>query len=474
MASSRDADLIGFIVKRSSFFPLPPRLLAVAAFISGISWPIPDAPAAASDSPAPPHVVLETRGGSTPDYWGVDTPSWLTEASLTTKEGYDTNLFGTAAVPLPGTPDLANISSWFTTVSVRLTANLRSSARPAGAFLTTLTVGYAADYTAYSVGSSEDNLRNNFTQQLKGKSGAWSVSLDNSLIYVVGRQDDPIYAAYSPLGYAATRERRHQIQERNTSFVRYDQKTWFARAVASALYYNLLIQEHNPVGPYRGYVNWVNREDVNTGADFGYKLTPDFSVTAGWRLGEQTQARLYFSPTHNDNTYNRALIGFEGKLRPWLQLQFVAGPDFRRYSDKAHLGLAGDRHTWLYTESALTAGFSPQNSFVLANKVWHFAASGGSNSYQETATTFSYRQVFTKAWSGAVGVKVQGARYDTPSVRNDWATTYPFNLAYVFSQGLAASIDYNATRGRSAISPVLAPGRDWDEEAVSLTLKISF
>jgi hypothetical protein len=451
----------------------PTRLPAVAAFIFGFSWTLPDAPAAASESPAPPHVVSATRGGSTSNYWGVVTPSWLTESSLTTKEGYDTNVFGTIAVPLPGTPDLANVSSWFTTVSVRLTANLLSSARPARAFLTTLNLGYAADYTVYNVASSEDNLRNNFTQQLKGKSGAWSVSFDNSLIYVVGRKYDPIYATYSPLGYAATRERRHQIQERNTSFVRYDQKTWFARVVASALYYNLLIDEQNPVGPYRGYVNWVNREDVNTGVDFGCKLTPDFSVTAGWRLGEQTQARLYFSPTHNDNTYNRALIGFEGKLRPWLQLQFVAGPDFRRYSDNAHLGLAGDRHTWLYTESALTASFSPQNSFVLANRVWHFAASGGSNSYQETATSINYKHAFTKAWSGAVGVKVQGARYDTPSVRNDWATTYLVNLACVFNRGMAASIDYNRTRGRSEISPAIAPGRDWDEETVSLTLKVS-
>ena len=158
----------------------------------------------------------------------------------------------------------------------------------------------------------EDNLRNTLTLEVRGKNGPWSLSIDNPLLYVDGSKEDQFFNTYNNLGYAATRERRNQIQERNTSFLRYDAPDWFVRAVDSAAYYNLLIDEHNPVAAYKGYANWVNRDDINTGVDIGYKPTPDFCFVAGWRIGQQTQARLYYSLVDNDNTYNRALFGFEG------------------------------------------------------------------------------------------------------------------------------------------------------------------
>lgn len=443
----------------------------VAAILTAF---VPSTRASATDPSVSAHGSASTAAGPTADAWGFVPPSWLTDASVSLKEGYDSNLYGTGAIPLPGTPNIANVSSWFTVVSARLSANLLP-ARPAPAgFLTTLKLGYAADYTAYNAVAGENNLRNSFILQLKGKSGPWSASLDNTFLYVAGPKTDPLYATYSPLGYAATRERREQAQERNTSFVRYDGDTWFARAVASALYYDLLENEHNPVGAYKGYINWVNRSDANTGVDFGYKLTPELALTAGWRLGAQTQELPAFGTTHNDSTYNRALLGVEGKLLPWLQLQLVAGPDFRRYSDTAHLGLTGGRHTWLYTESSLTAALSPQDSLVLSNLVWHFASTAGSTSLQDTENSFLYKHVFAQDLSASAGVKIQGHRYDAPTVRNDWATIFPVNLTYAFGRGLTASLDYSWTRGRSVIPATLAPGRDWDERVVSIGLKLSF
>jgi hypothetical protein len=409
-----------------------------------------------------------------PDIFSLTKPNWLTAASVTAKEGYDTNIFG-VSTNLAGHLNIANVSSWFTTVSANLTFNLLTpSGARSGSFLTALTLAYSADYTAYTAVAREDNLRNTVTLTVKGKSGPWTLSIANPFLYVNGSKEDQFFNTYSPQGYAATRERRNQIQERNTSSLRYDAPDWFARVVDGVVYYNLLIDEHNPVGVYKGYVNWVNRDDINAGVDLGYKLTPDFAFTGGWRIGQQTQARPYYSLVDNDSTYNRALIGIEGKLLPWLQLQTVAGPDFRRYSDIAHPGLAGDRHTWLYTQGQLTAVLSSNDSLTASDKIWHWVSSSGLTSYQDTSYSLLYKHVFSPQLSATAGVNETGARYDAPSVRNNWTMSFPVNVMYAINRSLSASADFSNTGGHSHLPATLTPGQNFSENLVSLSFKASF
>lgn len=420
--------------------------------------PPPAAPSAATTSGAPGQIL----------------PSFITTASVGVKEGYDSDLFGTTTNPA-GHPEVANISSQFTTISANLTFDFLSAyGAPMGDFLTALTLGYAADYTAYEAVAREDNLRNAFSLQAKGKSGPWSLSIDNPLVYVDGSKEDPYYNTFTPPGFSAALQRRNQIQERNTSILRYDTSDWLFRAVDSATYYNLLIDEIDPVGAEKGYLNWVNRDDINVGADFGYKLTPAFAITAGWRLGSQTQARPFYSLADDNSTYNRVLFGFEGAPFTCLKVSFVAGPDYRRYSDSAHLGLTGDRHTWLYTESSLTATFTPVDTFTATNKVWHFVAAPGLTSDQETTDSAIYKHVFTKALSASAGVKIIGQRFDAPAIRNDWATSYPVDLTYITFRHLTVSAAFAPTLGRSHLPDIVAPGRDWDENLVSSSLKFTF
>jgi hypothetical protein len=424
------------------------------------------AQSAASSSPAP--------APSASDVFGITKPSWLTAASLTAKEGYDSNIFG-VSTNLAGHPDIANVSSWFTTISAGLTLDLLApSGIQNGDFLTTLTLAYAADYTTYAAAAHEDNLRNTLTLTLRAKSGPWTFSVDNPLLYVDGSRRDQFFNTYSPLGYAATRERRNQIQERNTSILRYDAPGWFARAVSNATYYNLLIDEHNPVGAYKGYLNWVNRDDINAGVDLGFKLTPGFAFTAGWRSGQQTQARPYYSLVDNDSTYNRALLGLEGKLLSWLQLQLLAGPDFRRYSDIAHPGITGSRHTWLYTQNQITASFSANDSLTASAKIWHWVSSTGLTSYQDTSYSIAYKHAFSPRLSASAGLVEIGARYDAPAVRNDWTRSYPIDLTYAINRNLSMSVDFTTTGGHSHLPAAITPGQNFNENLVSVSLKITF
>jgi len=411
---------------------------------------------------------------SAPDAWGATPPSWLTVASVGAKDGIDTNLFG-VSTNLAGHPNIANISSWFTTLSTNLSFDLLDGTGGRnGGFFTTLTLAYAADYTAYEAVAREDNLRNTFTLAVRGKNGPWSLSIDNPLLYVDGSKEDQFFNTYNNLGYGPTRERRNQVQERNNSFVRYDAPDWFVRVVDSVQFYNLLIDEHDPVGLYKGYANWVNRDNLNVGPDFGYKLTPDFAFVAGWRIGQQTQARLNYSLVDNDNTYNRVLLGFEGKLLPWLEAQVTAGPDFRRYSDGSNSGVKGDRHTWLYTQSQVTATFSPSDTLTASNKVWHFVSSAGVSSIQETLDSVAYQHNFSQRLSASAGVAVTGHRYDFPAVRNDWTQSYPVNITYAFSPRISISADYNNTGGHSHLPVAVSPGQNFSDSVASLSLKASY
>jgi hypothetical protein len=446
------------------------RTRAAAALIPVIVAASTHAQSISQSSVAPTTVAVTP----TADSWGVALPNWLPAPSVTVKEGYDSSIYGVSD-NLAGHPNIANVSSWFTTLSANITFDLlAASGGQNGGVLRTLTLAYAGDYTQYDAAAREDNLRNTFTLEVAGNSGPWSFSIDNPLLYVDGSKEDVFFNYYNNLGFAVDRERRNQIQERNTSFLRYDASAWFVRAVDSATYFNLLIDEHNPVGAYKGYANWINRDDVNGGLDLGYKLTPDFSFITGWRIGQQTQAQLYYNPVASDSTYNRALFGFEGKPLKWLQSQFVAGPDFRRYSDASHPGLLGKRHTWFYLQGQLTATFTPQDTLTASAKVWHFVSSTGVASIQETAESLIYKHAFSSKLSTSAGVRVLGHRYDAPTVRDDWTTNIPVNATYALTSNLSVSADYSATSGHSRFPVAVSPGQNFEDNIVSLSLKASF
>jgi hypothetical protein len=179
-----------------------------------------------------------------------------------------------------------------------------------------------------------------------------------------------------------------------------------------------------------------------------------------------------FSPIDNDNTYNRALFGFEGKPWTWLKIQIVAGPDWRRYSDGSNVGIAHNRDTWLYLDNSLTATLSPADTLSFSNKVWHWVSATGATSYQETTDDWTYRHSLTKAFSASLGFIIQGVRYDAPTFRNDWTTSYVPGVSFAITRWASLSLDYLNTRGRSNDPVTVAPGRDWNEQQTFVSLKI--
>ncbi|MFT3828144.1 MAG: outer membrane beta-barrel protein [Opitutaceae bacterium] len=407
----------------------------------------------------------------------AEKPKALSELSVTVKETFDSNVFGTERNPtLAGLPALAEVDSWVTTVSPKVVFNAREALGLASdSALTAFNLGYAGDYAFYHSASTETNQRHNFTQQLKGKSGDVSFAFDNSFIYVDGKSATNQYGLTSAYGTGTTRERKEQIQERAKAVLRFDNESpYFFRAVATVLYYDLQTQLRQPTGSYTGWQNYVDRQDLNIGADIGYKATKDLSLYAGYRYGEQQQDALPWSPVHNDSTYHRFLVGLEGKVAPWLKVDFQAGPDYRDYTDVANLGRIGDSETFVYTDGSITADFSKADSLTFSNKIWHWVSSTGVTAYRDSAYVLTYKHKFSGQLSGTLGFRALGSDYDLPATRKDWIYTYSAGLRYDINKQYAVTADYAYTSGDNKRSNVTYPGREFHQNLLSFGLRAAF
>jgi hypothetical protein len=408
----------------------------------------------------------------------AEKPAALSELSITIKETYDTNVFGTEYNPvLAGRPEIADLESWVTTVSPKVGVNLmpvfglgKDSA------ITALSLGYQGDYAFYHSASTETNQRHNFTQQIKTKSGDISFALDNSFIYVDGKTTTPFYSLYNAYGTPAARERREQFQDRAKFVYRQNFDSVFVRCVGSLLYYDLKTRLNRPVGNYLGYQNFVDRKDLNAGLDLGEKITKDVAVWAGYRVGAQQQDRLPWAGTlHCNSTYQRVLVGLEGKVAPWLKVDLQGGPDYRSYSDVAHLGLIGKHHTWIYTEGSITADVSKNDSLVFTNKIWHWVSSTSTAAYRDSSYTLNYKHKFSSALSGTIGARALGSEYDKPTLRKDWLFGYSLGLRYDITKQYALTLDYAHNAARNKFDDhVKYPGREFNQDLISLGLRAAF
>jgi len=156
-------------------------------------------------------------------------PAWLTDLGLGLKEGYDNNILLVSGNGMP------EQSSWITMVSPKLGVNVAPLLGKQSA-IQTASLAYAPDYAFYHNAPSETYKAHRFLQTIKAKSGDFSVSSDNSLLYNDGSDVAETYALNQLAGAAANqndkyrnfyaqgvpRERRNQIQDRGTVLMQYD------------------------------------------------------------------------------------------------------------------------------------------------------------------------------------------------------------------------------------------------------------
>jgi len=407
--------------------------------------------------------------------WSADggsKPAWLSDLSVTAAQSYNSNVYG-AEVSVPGFDPVADVGSWVTTLSPKVTFDLKSALGIGddGA-ISAFKVGYAGEYAFYWDDDAEDESheRHTITFALKTKSGAWSTTWDNAFLWVDGSESTPRYLRNSAYGNAMARERREQFQDRAKFGIRYDDDQWFLRAVGNLLHYDLHTDHHVATGAYRGWQNFIDRHDANVGLDFGYKVQKDWAMTFGYRYGGQHQGRMAWDARSNSSTYHRLLVGVEGKLAPWLKADLTIGPDFRRYTADVR-GINDKNHTWLHTEGSLTADLSKADSLTLTHKVWHWVSSTGTTAYRDSTYQLTYRHKFSSAFSASVGARASGSDYDAPATRKDWLLGGSLGVKYDFSKQLSLTADYVYVDTHNRLDEVLYPDRDFDQNLLTVAVR---
>jgi hypothetical protein len=446
---------------------------------------------------APSAVAIASAQSNAPSIRDTTTkPAWLTDVSLGVKESYDDNVLSVSGNSLP------EQSSWVNTVSLKVGVDLAPVLASGGA-IQTFSLVYQPDRVTYAQHSEESYTAHRFNTTLKGKSGAFTFSLDNAFLYNDGDKLAPTYALNQLSGAAAdqndkyrnnyahgtARERRNQIQDRYTILVQYNTGNFFVRPVSSLIFYNLNTDLFNTSSaPYKGYQDYIDRYDLNGGVDLGYKLVPGLAFTLGYRDGHQHQDR--FSPGINSdqhsssNNYQRVLAGLEGKPAGWLSVKLAAGPDFRDFNPSAPIS---DLHTTrFYGEATATATLPENQSLTFNFKQWVFVSSTGLVPYDDITYSLAYHWNATRQLGFDLGAKYLEGNYtlgndiagSAPSLRDDLEYEASAGVSYTIIPHLIASATYVYDDGRNGLrglAQTYAPAyRNFKRQVVGLGLQYRF
>ena len=423
-------------------------------------------------------------------------PAWLSDLAVSAKGTYDDNVLGVSGLGLP------EKSSWVSSFSLKLGLNF-VPLLDKGSAVKTFTLVYQPEKFSFDNFSSEDYTAHRLGVVLKGKSGNFTFSVDNAFLFVDGNKVAPTYALNQLAGAAANqndkfrnnyahslaRERRNQSQDRYTIQAQYTSGNVFIRPVSSLTMFNLNTYLHNTgAAPYKGYQDYVDRYDVNGGLDLGYKLTPDLAVTLGYRDGYQYQQRFAAAINSDQHyasgSYQRVLVGLEGKLSKDVTVKLAAGPDFRDYN--THAAMNNLRTTRYYAEGSVAVAVAPDQSLALNYKKWVFVASTGLVPYVDTTVGLTYHWTVNKQWGFDAGLKLLEADYtmgndvagSAPSRRDDLDYGASLGLSYAFTPHLLVAATYNYDTGKNGAqnlpATLFADYRQFQHNVTAVSVQYKF
>lgn len=437
-------------------------------------------------------------------------PVWLTEVSISIREGYDNNVYGSGvdSVFYPGTftgpidgsvTATKNHGSFFNSITPKVAIDL-AKLLGKDSILKTLAFSYAPEFVTYHDAPSENNIAHRIGSTIAAKYDNLSFQLDEAFTYIDGDEYAPTYPGsyYSVYGYGPARERREQWQNRATATLTYDQEQWFVRATGSMLMYNLMTKQLAVPTANAGYLNFADRYDINGGVDFGYKLATNLAVTVGYRVGHQYQQELpdAIDPYHQSSSsdYHRLLLGVEGSPAKWLKLKVQAGPDFRDYNDNAPV--RDSDPIAFFGEGSLTATASKDDTITFNCRRWRWMGSGGKTPADETSIDLGYKHKFNSQWSAKLGARAQSADYScgeswsasnhaqatgVTNFRNDWLYTLSAGVQYDITKSISLDVAYAASMARNAqdradlaASQLPTSKRQFNEQVVSMGAKYMF
>jgi len=418
------------------------------------------------------------------------------ETSIGLREAYEDNLLYLS----DHQPSMKMERSMVTTVSPRLGFDFAPRFGSPDA-LNRLSLVYHPDFVTYHSDPAESFAAHRFTNSIAGKSGDFSYSVANGVYFIDGPSQGPRYVLpsgakqdYSVFATGFDRERRQQIQGSFALAGRYDREAFFLRPAANLLYWDMMTDwKNNGAGlgtATPGYINYVDRADVNGGLDGGLKVAPELALTLGYRYGHQYQQAFPAEvntlavrgrQAQSSSDYQRALVGIEGRPWDWLSLNLRGGPDFRNYNAAAPVD---DRNpTVYYVEGTVAATLATNQSISLTFKHWQWESSIGRLPYVENTCCLLYHWSTTERLGLDLSGRFSNQDYNpgsptltkNASLRNDACFSFGIAGGYRVTSNLNVSAGYTYDIGRNLQDNVAtAAYRAFDHQLLYAGVKLTF
>lgn len=389
-------------------------------------------------------------------------------ATGTVKEWYDDNVFIQNVTPSSAIPKAA--LPYQSTMGSSVGANVGVSYTGSPAFAAT--VNYLPEANFYYRFNSEDNFVQKGLLTLKGGAGEWNWTQANTFNYVLGSSEGLYFGGPGgapSIGGLPTRDRRAQFWYRGGLTANYVTGKWLFRPVCSLYFQDFFTEQHDTTLPqYRGYENYIDRNDINGGFDVGYTVAKNTRVLVGYRYGHQDQGALVNDPYQYDNRYQRALTGLEGTPAKWFKATLLVGADVRTFADTTRPTF--DRNPIVpYLDGLLTFLPTAQDTVVVGLKRFMQPAFASCAAYQDSTYELSYKHSFGPKFTLSAGFKAQQGLWSLPVLRNDWIYTPTGVLSYTYNRHLSAELSYLHDFTKSEI-PNTA-GREYTRNLASLAVR---
>lgn len=395
------------------------------------------------------------------------------KADLTLKETFDSNVYLQDYEPSPLVAGAVRPfqQSWITSVTPLVGLNWK----PCTGF--GLTTSYAPEVVTFHDEPSESHVAHRAALNFAGKVQDITWEQLNSFTYIDGSEEGLTFGiiddvTHKPVGAPAIggipiRDRREAIVYRNSFGAYHPRGRWFFRPTFASYIHDFRTTERDPK-QYPFYQNYVDRNDLNVGVDFGYRAWGNNHLVLGYRFGYQMEPPLPGSSVDYSNHYHRVIAGLEGKVTPWFKLKLGLGPAYHDFDHATPPNFDGHQ-LLLYVDSSgvITAG--PLDTITLTVKQFMQPAFGAPSAYEDITYDALWRHELCNHTALRIGFRAYGGDWLHPVQRDDWIFTPSIGFDVSINKHFSAIAAYSYDWVESYIPNT--NGREFTRHLGSLSLK---
>lgn len=376
---------------------------------------------------------------------------------------YDDNIY------LQNVGPLAKHDSWVTAVMPVAGISLRPREGTEGLVAK---LSYEPDYRFFHSEPTESYLRHIGLLDIRWTQGPWSLVTQAKVAYTDGTTESVIWAPpdFIPsLGGYEVRDRRRNFKYQQRLSLRYDLDRWFLRGVYEGRVWDFMIEQK----PIPFYQNFVDRNDLNAGADFGGKSGKTTEWFLGYRIGHQDQALNPFAaPLSYANTYHRVLLGVKTRAGKWLTLTGEAGPSLHEFDPAMIWPGQSDLETLLYFRTSATVTIGPDTTVTLGAREDLLPASVGRSAYHNIEYKGGIEHRFGEALRAGFTFTVEEYDFMAPIARRDRVYTPSLSAGYRFTPHFEAGLFYSYAWAESQVPNL--EGREYDRHRIGFEFTASY